>query len=241
MIERLQENLHYTFNKPELLEQAITHRSYLNEHPDHQYSHYERLEFLGDAILQYIASAFLYDRFPSMAEGRMTRLRAWLVRTETLASFSRQLEIGPLIRMARGEEIEGGRDRDSILCDVFEAIIGAMYLDSNLATVQRFAMYFLEPTLSDVMTRQQDKDPKSLFQEWVQAIFRITPTYQVLEEIGTEHDKTFKSGVMIENVLVGMGEGRNKQSAEQLAAEHALNLVRVGALPYPPTNHTAAR
>ena len=241
MIEQLQERLQHPFRNRDLLEQAITHRSYLNEHPEHRYSHYERLEFLGDAILQYVASTFLYDRFPSMAEGRMTRLRAWLVRTETLADFSRELALGNVIRMARGEEIEGGRDRDSILCDVFEAIVGAIYLDSDLGTVQAFILPFIQPALNDVISRQRDKDAKSLFQEWVQAIFRITPTYQVLQELGTEHDKVFQSGVVIAETVVAVGEGRNKQTAEKLAAEKALELVRMGALPYPPTSHTAAQ
>lgn len=239
MTAALELRLHYQFNDQDLLQQAITHRSYLNEHADYKLGHNERLEFLGDAVLQLIASDFLYDRFPSVPEGRMTRLRAWLVRTETLAQFARQLQLGGVILMARGEEIDGGRERDSLLCDAFEAIIGAMYLDGGMQIATTFVMPFLEPMLVDILTRQQDKDAKSLFQEWAQAIFRITPTYQVLEELGEEHNRVFRTGVMIEQTVVGIGEGRNKQIAEQAAAGHALSLARVGALNYPPKDHTA--
>lgn len=241
MIELLQQHMQYTFNDTDLLVQAITHRSYLNEHREHTLGHNERLEFLGDAVLQVIASDFLYDRFPSMPEGRLTRLRAWLVRTETLAEFARQLDLGEVIQMARGEEIDGGRQRDSILCDAFEAVLGAMYLDSDLNTARRFIMPFLEPMLVEILTMQKDKDAKSLFQEWSQAIFRLTPTYELLEEIGTEHNKIFRVAVVLNATIVGMGEGRNKQSAEQAAAAAAITQARVGALPYPPSNHTAAQ
>jgi ribonuclease III len=242
MITQLQQQLHYQFTDQDLLLQAMTHRSYLNEHPDYSLGHNERLEFLGDAVLQLIASDFLYDRFPAMPEGRMTRLRAWLVRTETLAAFGREMGLGEAIRMARGEEIEGGRDRDSILCDTFEAVVGAMYLDSDPGTVRRFVMPFFEPMLVDILTRQKDKDAKSLFQEWSQAIFRLTPTYNLIEELGAEHEKTFRVAVVLDTTIVGIGEGRNKQTAEQAAAGQAISQARVGALPYPPkTPHTAAQ
>lgn len=232
MIEQLQAQLAYEFNHVSLLEQAITHRSYLNENPRYQLGHNERLEYLGDAVLQLIASDLLYDRFGDMTEGRMTRIRAWLVRTETLAEFARQIQLGPVLRMARGEELDGGRDRATMLCNAFEAVIGAMYLDSSLTRVRQFILPFFETTLVEILARQQDKDPKSLFQEWAQALFRLTPTYTVLEELGTEHDKVFRIGVVLDNVIVGEGEGRSKQVAEQAAASHAINLASIGALPF---------
>lgn len=240
MIAEIQELLGYRYRDTDLLVQAITHRSYLNENRRFKLGHNERLEYLGDAVLQLVASEFLFERFPSMPEGRMTRLRAWLVRTETLADFARSLNLGTYVQMARGEEIDGGRERDSLLCDAFEAIIGSIYLDSDIHTARRFIMPFLEPMLVEILTKQQDKDPKSLFQEWVQAIFRITPTYELLEEIGEERDKTFRVGVLIEATIVGFGEGRNKQTAEQAAATHALSQARVGGLPYPPRNMTVS-
>ncbi len=232
MIEQLQAELGYEFNDVTLLEQAITHRSYLNENPSYTLGHNERLEFLGDAVLQLIASDLLFDRFVDMSEGRMTRIRGWLVRTETLASFARKIQLGSFLRMARGEEIDGGRDRDSMLCNAFEAIIGAMYLDSDLETVRQFILPYFEDTLAEILARQHDKDPKSLFQEWAQALFRITPTYTVLEEIETAHKKQFRIGVVLDNVIVGEGEGRSKQAAEQAAASHAIKLASMGALPF---------
>ncbi len=232
MIEQLQAQLDYEFNDVMLLEQAITHRSYLNENPHYQLGHNERLEFLGDAVLQLIASDLLFDRFGDMTEGRMTRIRAWLVRTETLADFARQIQLGPILRMARGEELDGGRERASMLCNAFEAVIGAIYMDSDINTVRQFILPFFENSLVEILARQQDKDPKSLFQEWSQALFRLTPTYTVLEEVGNEHDKLFRVGVVLDNVVVGEGEGRSKQIAEQAAASHAINLISMGALPF---------
>lgn len=232
MIEQLQEQLGYQFNDLLLLEQSITHRSYLNENADYTLGHNERLEYLGDAVLQLIASDLLYDRFGDMTEGRMTRIRAWLVRTETLGQFGAQLNLGPIIRMARGEELDGGRERASMLCNTFEAVIGAIYIDSNIERVRQVVLPFFENSLVEILARQQDKDPKSLFQEWAQALFRITPTYKVLSETGNEHRKQYHIGVVLNEVVVGEGEGHSKQIAEQAAASHAINLASIGALPY---------
>ena len=228
--ENLQQHLDYQFNDLTLLERSITHRSYLNEHPEYTLGHNERLEFLGDSVIGYIASNFLYSRFPDMSEGKMTRLRGWLIRTETLASFARFLNFGDYIRMAKGEEDTGGRDRDTVLCNTFEAVMGAVYLDSDLETVTHFILPFFEPVLVDVLDSQKDKDPKNLFQEWSQAVFRITPTYINIIDEGMSLTPYYMVEALIGNIGVGWGEARNKQVAERLAAGQALKLARQGII-----------
>lgn len=230
MLDELQTRLRYHFKKSALLEEAITHRSYLNEHANYPYHHNERLEFLGDAVLGFIASDFIYRRFPTMPEGRMTRLRAWLVRTETLAGFARQIELGGVIRMAKGEEDTGGRDRQTLLCNGFEAIIGAVYLDSGLGAAREFIMPFLEQGLFETLAADKDKDPKSLFQEWIQALYNITPSYHTLAALGTEHDRMYAVELRVGDIGVGWGMAHNKQIAEQDAATQALGYARMGSL-----------
>lgn len=230
LIERLQTQFNHAFSDLELLERAITHRSYLNEHADYKLGHNERLEFLGDAVLGMIAAAYLYHRFPTMAEGLMTRLRIWLVRTETLAEFARQLDLGAVLRMAKGEVDSGGRNRNTLLCNVFEAVIGALYLDSDMDTVQRFILPYFEPVLIDVLATQKDKDSKSLFQEWAQAVFSITPTYRTVASTPNDAEPSFTVEVILHERVVGWGSGRTKQAAEQEAAQHALKSARLGLL-----------
>lgn len=230
IIEHLQSRLNYEFKDKDLLERAITHRSYLNEHADYTLGHNERLEFLGDAVLSMIASDFLFQRFPTMSEGLMTRLRAALVRTETLADFARKLDMGSVLRMAKGEVESGGRNRNTLLCNVFEAVVGAFYIDSDMATVRRFVLPLFEPVLVDVLATQRDKDAKSLFQEWAQAVFAITPNYRTVSSRPNDPEPVFNVEVLLQQHVVGWGSGRNKQSAEQEAAQHALKTARLGLL-----------
>ncbi len=230
MLDDLQAHLGHVFHEPLLLEEAITHRSYLNEHADYPLPHNERLEFLGDAVVGIIASDFLFRRFPEMPEGRLTRLRAWLVRTETLALFASQLGLGAFIRMAKGEADSGGRERQTILCNTFEAVIGALYLDAGLEYVTHVVLPMFEPVLVDVLASQREKDAKSLFQEWSQAIFNITPTYQLVAAVGEEHTLLFVVELLVGEIAVGWGNGSNKQLAEQAAAEQALAAARSGQL-----------
>lgn len=230
MLDELQIRLGYQFDNIALLEEAITHRSYLNEHADYPYHHNERLEFLGDAVLGFIASDFIYRRFPTIPEGRMTRLRAWLVRTETLAGFARQIQLGRVIRMAKGEVDTGGRDRQTLLCNGFEAIIGAIYLDNGLVAAREFIMPFLEQGLVEILAADKDKDPKSLFQEWIQALYNITPTYHTLAALGAEAERIYAVELRVGEIGVGWGAAHNKQIAEQDAATQALHYAQMGSL-----------
>ncbi len=222
MLTELQEKLHYEFENIEMLEQALTHRSYLNEHPDYEIGHNERLEFLGDAILDFVVSDMLFIRFPEMPEGRMTRLRAAIVRTEALASLARKLGLGDLLKMARGEEDSGGRTRKSNLCNAFEAVVGAIYLDAGIETVWDIVEPLFESMLEDVLRTANDKDAKSRLQEWSQAEYGITPTYRTINATGEDHAKTFTVEVYLGKQVVGWGTGKNKQAAEQAAARQAL-------------------
>lgn len=228
MLDVLQTRLGHRFSDINLLERALTHRSYLNENPDYPLGNNERLEFLGDSVLEFVASDLLYRRFPQMGEGYMTRLRAGLVRTETLADFARELRLGPMIHMARGEADSGGQERQTILCDTFEAIIGALYLDGGFTAVFRVVLPLFETTLQDILINDSDKDPKSLFQEWSQATFGITPIYHTLATLGEEHEKVFVVEVHMGEEIAGWGNARNKQIAEQAAARQALLRARHG-------------
>ncbi|NDJ84580.1 MAG: ribonuclease III [Chloroflexi bacterium] len=229
--DTIEHHLQYQFADRTLLERAVTHRSFLNENPEYSIGHNERLEFLGDAVLELLASTLLFQRFPDYLEGNLTRMRGWMVRTETLAGFARRLELGSVLRMARGEEDTGGRERASILCDSFEALIGALYLDGGLETVHRFIQPFFEEAIEDILASQKDKDPKSLFQEWSQAMFTITPIYRLVAATGDENDRVFTVELTLNDIPVAWGSSHRKQLAEQDAARRALSDVRAGVLP----------
>ncbi|MBZ0320685.1 MAG: ribonuclease III [Anaerolineae bacterium] len=233
MLEALQNRLAYQFQNLDLLEQALTHRSYLNENPEYALGHNERLEFLGDSVIGFIAGHFLFSRFPSFSEGYMTRLRAGLVRTETLAEFGKILELGEMLKMAKGEVDSGGRARRSLICDTFEAVVGAMYLDSGdmgLETIRNFLIPLFEPVLDEMLRNKTDTDAKTLFQEWSQSELHLTPVYRTIAGIGPEHDRSYVIEVMLNDVPLGWGNGRSKQAAEQDAARQAMNLALSGEI-----------
>lgn len=227
---KLQERLSIQFYDLSLLQRALTHRSYLNEHPEHSLEDNERLEFLGDAVLDFVAGAWLYDRFPEMDEGQLTRLRAGLVRTETLAAFARHFRLGDALLLGKGEDESGGREREKILCGAFEALIGALYLDQGMDAVQRFVEPLLEPALTDILERAADKDPKSLLQEWAQATLGETPLYRTVGSQGPDHAKQFTVEVIIGTTPCGRGTGPSKQSAAQAAAQNALSAIEAGEI-----------
>ena len=214
-------NLGVTFSNPELLEQALTHRSYLNEHEEVSADN-ERLEFLGDAVLDFLVGAYLFNRFPDKPEGELTALRAALVKTRTLASFSRQLDIGTHIRLGYGEDESGGRNKLPNLCAAFEAVIGAIYLDQGLAVVRYLVEPLLEPELEIILADSLHIDAKSEFQVWSQANHNITPHYEVLRAEGPDHAKQFTLAVKIGDEQWGTGSGSSKQKAAQAAATAAL-------------------
>lgn len=214
------------FTNKALLQRALTHRSYLNEEPDYPLEDNERLEFLGDAVLDFVTAEYLYHHYPEMPEGRLTNLRSALVRTERLAEFSSQLELGDYILMGRGEVSSGGRRRMAILCDVFEAIVGAIYLDRGIEAAIVFIHRIIEPALEEIIATNADKDSKSLLQELAQSYHRITPTYQTVEENGPDHAKEFVVEAVIGEQAYGQGVGYSKQTAAQAAAEQALQILQ---------------
>jgi ribonuclease-3 len=221
----LEKNLNIQFKDYSLLVRALTHRSYLNEHPEEVLEDNERLEFLGDAVLDFIVGAYLYHRFPEMDEGELTSLRAALVRAKTLANFSRQLEIGRFLKLGYGEAENGGRERTPLLCASFEAVIGAIYLDQGLPAVQPLVEQLIGPALTEIMAASLHKDAKSEFQVWAQAKHNITPHYEVVGTSGPDHAKQFTVQVRLENAIWGEGTGRSKQVAAQAAAKLAMAKV----------------
>lgn len=204
-----------------LVTRALTHRSYLNENPGALEDN-ERLEFLGDAVLDFVVGAWLYNHFPEMSEGEMTRLRAALVSTERLGVFGAQIQIGNALRMGHGEEESGGRHRQAMLCNAFEALIGALYLDSGIQAVQTFIDPLLSSATTEIRGVQSDRDPKSMLQEWVQARGQGAPAYKIVAEKGPDHSKDFVVEVSVAGKPVARGEGRSKQLASKAAAKEAL-------------------
>ncbi|MEE9508375.1 MAG: ribonuclease III [Anaerolineales bacterium] len=211
-------------SNPSLLRRALTHRSYLNEHPDTLEDN-ERLEFLGDAALDFITAAWLYNRYPEMDEGALTRLRSSLVRTEQLAAFAREMRLGESVLLGKGEEASGGRDRDALLCDTFEALIGAVFLDSGLATVIKFMQPRLARAAEVVLQDESLLDPRSKLQIWAQAAKGETPRYQTVDTFGPDHEREFLIEVSIGDELRGRGVGRSKQEAAQKAAADVLSKI----------------
>jgi len=210
------------FHDESLLQRALTHRSYLNENPDYQYEDNERLEFLGDAVLDFVVGGYLYDRFPDQDEGTLTSLRAALVCTQSLSQFADQIRLGDHLLLGRGEAEGGGRRRPAVLCGAFEALIGALYLDQGIEQVRGFTLPLFEPALENILQNNLDRDPKSVLQELSQAYLGHTPRYQTVSTRGPDHDKRFTVAVMINGVIYGRGEGRSKQASAQAAAAEAI-------------------
>jgi ribonuclease-3 len=208
------------------LTRALTHRSYLNENPE-AIEDNERLEFLGDAVLDFLVGAWLYNRFPEMAEGNLTRLRSALVRTENLANFANEIDLGEAILLGHGENEGGGRERPALLCGTFEAFIGALYLDRGIQTVQRFISPMLEKAAVQIVSGNKDKDAKSMLQEWAQSQGLGTPYYRTVAARGPDHAKTFEVEVHVNNELFGSGMGNSKQTAAKAAAEFALRKLNI--------------
>ena len=220
----LSQRLALPFKNMLLLTRALTHRSYINEHPKSLEDN-ERMEFLGDAVLDFISAAWLYNHFPEMAEGELTRMRSALVCTPQLAEFARAMDLGPAMRLGRGEEQAGGRRRDVLLCATFEALIGAMYIQNDIAAVQRFVHPMLE-SVSEQFSLQLDlSDPKSALQEWSQGRKLGIPQYVTVHANGPDHDRMFEVEVLISGEVVGRGSGRNKQLAARQAAQSALEVI----------------
>jgi ribonuclease-3 len=221
LLDELAREAGVAFADPALLQRALTHRSYINEHPSAVEDN-ERLEFLGDACLDMTSAAWLYQRFPELDEGELTRLRSSLVRTEQLAEFARELQLGEVVLLGKGEAASGGRERIALLCDVFEAFVGAIYLDGGHTAVERF----MEARFDRAVTRALDDgsliDPRSRLQIWAQAELNATPRYTTVDSHGPDHAREFVVEVEVGRALRSQGLGRSKQEAAQDAAARLL-------------------
>ncbi len=223
---KLEEKLGIAFRDGNLLAEALTHRSYLNELPSRDMPHNERLEYLGDAVLELIVSEELFARFPEFPEGKLTVLRAALVNYQILARVAADIGLGEFILMSHGERRDTGRAREVILANTIEAVIGAVYLDRGLDAARAFVRGRVMANLEEVMKTKSYRDAKSEFQEFAQEKWRVTPTYRTLGEEGPAHRRTFRMGAYLEEELVADGEGLSKQEAEVEAAKNALKKYR---------------
>jgi len=220
---KIESALKVNFKDKGLLIQAFCHRSYLNENPSFKFCHNERLEFLGDAVLELITTEHLYKRYPDKPEGEMTGWRASLVNSNILSDLAKELNFEEYLLLSQGEKKEKGRARKYILADTFEAFIGALYLDQGYDVCKNFIeKELIKRKLPEIIEKKLYKDPKSLFQERAQEIVSITPTYQVIEESGPDHMKKFIVGVFLDKEAVAEGTGSSKHEAELDAAEKAL-------------------
>lgn len=218
----------YKFTNPDLLQQALIHRSYLNEHPEIKLDHNERLEFLGDAVLELVVTEFLFAKYPEREEGELTAFRAALVNTESLSQVAGELGLGDLILLSKGEAKDNGRARQAILADTFEAVTGAIYLDSGYESAKQFITKHLLYKIDEIVEKNLWQDSKSAFQEKAQALKDTTPTYQVLSAVGPDHSKTFTVGLYLGEELIAKGVGPSKQRAEQDAAREGLEQLGWG-------------
>jgi ribonuclease-3 len=225
-VQELVERLGLPVKKMFLFARALTHSSFVNESPYAQEDN-ERLEFLGDAVLDFLAGAWVYHHFPEMAEGELTRLRSALVRTEQLAAFAREMKFGPALRLGRGELVSGGRDRDTLLCGAFEAFVGALYLETDINEAARFIEPLFEQAIHHIFSKPDLSDAKSRLQEYAQGQKLGTPAYVIVDKLGPEHARTFEVEVRLNGEPLARGSGSSKSTAEQEAATAALKSLGV--------------
>ncbi len=221
-IEKLEEKLDLNFNNKDLLVQAFCHKSYLNEHPEFSLGQNERLEFLGDAVLELVVTEHLFKNYPDNPEGDLTDWRAALVNTKSLAKISKKLKLGKYLLLSNGEKRERGKAKQYMLADTFEALIGAIYMDGGYGEVKQFIQNYLLVELPKIISLELFKDPKSELQEVAQEKDGITPTYEIVDEEGPDHEKRFRMGVFLEEEKLAEGEGGSKKEAEEKAAQKAL-------------------
>ena len=219
---QFEQNLNLNFKNKDLLREAFTHRSYINESKRNDLTHNERLEFLGDAVLELVVTDFLFKKYPDRTEGDLTSYRSALVNAVTLGEVAHTLGMNDYLLLSKGEAKDTGRARNIILANTLESIIGAIYLDRGYRESKKFILKFVTPGTDDIIRTKTWLDAKSLFQEKAQEITSFTPVYKVLKEVGPDHDKRFTSGVFLGEKKIAEGEGESKQDAEQIAAKNAL-------------------
>jgi len=224
-VNPLEDRIGYKFRNPLLLAEALTHPSVRHETQQHHFDN-QRLEFLGDAVLQLVMTEHLFGYFKDEAEGKLTKLRSRLVSREALTVHAAALDLGSYLMMGRGEEASGGRERNSTLADAFEALVGAVYLDSDLATVRRLILEQAAGDLAQLVEEPVDINPKGHLQELLQSISPRSPVYEILSQTGPEHEKTFVVRAVWEGITLGEGTGRSKKQAETVAAVEAMREKR---------------
>ena len=226
-LEQFQERIGLSFNDPSLLRQALTHRSYLGANGNDLSTSNERMEFLGDSVLELVVNEYLYAHFPNHQEGELTKMKSLLVSRNILSGQARDMELGRFLLLSEAESESGGRQRASILADAFEAVIGAIYLDQGMTSARRF----LEPRLlvdaPDILSDRKFTNYKSVLQEYVQAQFKTYPRYRISSQSGPDHKKVFTVDVSVRGKKLGEGHGSNKKRAEQSAARDALESLQV--------------
>lgn len=224
-MESLEDRIGYHFAKPELLQEALTHPSLAYESKEKEYDN-QRLEFLGDAVLQLILTSNLYLRFPDFSEGRLTKLRSRLVSRDALCRYAAKLDLGPFLRLGKGETASGGRERPSNLADAIEALIGAVYLDGGFEPARDLVIRNFGEFIDEISQRPDEDNPKGELQENLQAISSSSPTYEIVDQEGPDHQKLFVAEVSWEGILLGKGSGSSKKEAEINAAAEALEETR---------------
>ncbi len=224
-LNQLEKIIGIEFRNKNLLKTALIHRSWLNEHKNQQIESNERLEFLGDAVIELWATEHLFSKYPQLSEGSLTNIRAAVVRTETLAKKAQQLKLGQFMLLSRGEEKSGGRKNLSLLADLFEALVGAIYYDQGITKTKAFLDNLLLFDIKHWGEKGNVKDSKTLLQEIVQAKYKITPYYKVLKQKGPDHNKSFLVAVFFGKKQICFGEGRSKQEAEENTARKALTIL----------------
>ncbi|MBM3257580.1 MAG: ribonuclease III [Candidatus Liptonbacteria bacterium] len=225
-LQALEKAIGVPFRNVDLYYAALTHRSYLNEEPSWPHGHNERLEYLGDAVLELVVSEVLYNKFPDLPEGKLTVLRAALVNYQMLARVAEEMDLNKFILMSRGENRDVGKAREVILANAMEALIGAIYMDHGLVQSRKFVDRFIMGRLEEILKTKSYKDAKSELQEIVQERKKITPSYKVVEESGPAHKRTFRIGVYFGEELIAEGEGSSKQEGEIDAARKALEKIK---------------
>ena len=227
-LKELQEKLGYTFSDISLLKRALIHRSFGNENWEYKNINNEKLELLGDAVLDLIVTEYLYRNFDLASEGELAKMKSMIVSEPVLADISSEISLGNYLLLSKGEELTGGRERESILGDVFEALLGAIYLDSNLEISKKVALKYLEYKINHINENEDLIDYKTILQEYSQRVYKIIPVYEVINEIGPDHKKSLEISVRVkENEILGVGIGKNKKQAEQLAAKKACKILEI--------------
>lgn len=220
-LSTLEKKIDLEFKNKDLLTLAFVHKSFINEHTEEK-EYNERLEFLGDAVLELSVTQFLYQNYPDQPEGQLTSWRSALVKGKNLAKVSKNLELGQFLLLSRGEDLSGGREKEYILANTCEALIGAIFLDQGFETANKFILKHIVAMLDEIIAKGLNVDAKSRVQELCQDKFNVTPTYELISEDGPDHDKKFVMGIYFGKRLAGEGEGPSKQEAEQAAARNAL-------------------